>query len=129
MMGSLNFAGKFTRCEVRLTPHLLESTYDFLRSTKPFSGWGLPEADEVEFHITRHYDQMADCGISDDGNHCIRVSERRVAHTLTLVVTMAHEMVHLYLDLIGDRGADHGVEFRKKWKCVCSHHGFDPLAR
>lgn len=113
---------------MRLTPHIVEATYTYLRQTPPFSSWKLPEADEVEFHVTGHHDRYADCGASENGAHCIRVSGNRVDHTLTLLPTMAHEMIHLRLEEQGVAHAGHGPAFRRMWRLVCKHHGFDPKA-
>jgi hypothetical protein len=109
---------------MRLKPHILEACYSFLRCTPPFSGWHMPEADDVQFHVTR-FGHMADYGC-EPGEHVIRISERRVELTNTLVQTMAHEMVHLYLTESGQPGAtEHGIAFTKAWKTVCRNHGWD----
>jgi SprT-like family len=54
----------------------------------------------------------------------IRVSEAKNGHTETLLATLSHEMLHLRLDLIGDR-SNHGVRFRRMAAQVCRAHGFD----
>lgn len=111
---------------MRLTPAILRSTYAFVRSTLPFSRWHLPEADEVEFHVLRKTDVMGDCFVNPD---IIRLSERRMSFTAKIVETMAHEMVHLYIDRhrLAPAASNHGAEFRRRWRQVCKHHGFDPV--
>ena len=39
---------------LRLTPEIIEGSYEFLRTTPPFRGWNLPHADEVTFVVSRH---------------------------------------------------------------------------
>jgi hypothetical protein len=110
---------------VRLTPTIVVAAYEFLRSTPPFASasWKLPESDEVEFRITRfryfaEYDPT-------DGSHVIAVSERKVAHTETLLKTIAHEMVHLSHAVRGVK-TDHGAPFVRDARTVCRQHGWDP---
>lgn len=105
-------------------PEHLELAYELLRATKPFSGWRLPEADEVEFHVVRMKDQ-ADCHWN--GNwHVIRIADNRHASLAPLLVTMAHEMLHMYLDRTypKDRAA-HGWRFKRYADRICRHHTFD----
>jgi hypothetical protein len=108
---------------LRLTPEMLERAYDFLRTTPPFRGWSLPDADAVEFHVSRKDDCFGWFIPVKIG-----VSERNVGHTATLVRIMAHEMIHLYQHLIkSDRdGVNHNANWRKLANQVCRHHGFDP---
>ncbi len=94
---------------LRLTPEVLETSYEFLRSTSPFRRWKLPHADAVE--VTQ----------------IIFISEVTVGHTYTLMRTMAHEMIHLYLAISGQEDSgEHGAEFRRLARLVCNDHGFDP---
>ena len=111
---------------LRLTPAMLEAAYEYLRSTPPFRGWRLPHADDVEFRITDAIDYM---GLWEKNGvqHRISVSDRRVGHTKTLMVVMAHEMVHIRQDRDGtDKGPDHNDAFRKHARRICRVHGFDP---
>ena len=111
-----------------LRPQVAVAAYEFLRATPPFHRWKLPPADEIEFRVVRDgtlygYHQ------EDGERHIIAVSERRIAHVATLLATMAHEAIHLYLAIKGsaDRG-DHGPEFKKLAARVCKLHGYDPKA-
>jgi hypothetical protein len=110
---------------LRLTPAMLEATYELLRLTKPFKQWKLPHADDVEFHVTRHADRRGDC--VDAGHaHVIRISETQHDTLVDLIETMAHEMVHLRLDIIRPKDkATHGVWFKRLAKQVCRHQGFE----
>lgn len=108
---------------LRLTPYVLEAAYSFLRETAPFKGWKLPEADLVGFHVVPDPKMYADFGI-ENGVPIIRVSEAKNGHVLTLLTTMAHEMVHLRQHMIGAKDA-HGASFKRMAAAVCRAHGFD----
>jgi predicted SprT family Zn-dependent metalloprotease len=116
---------------MRLTPVILEAAYEFLRRTPPFSGWKLPEPDDVEFHIARrippNHLHFADFWLSAGGAPCIRFSERRHKHTATVLATMGHEMIHLYQHVAGreTKNTEHNREFHRLAKRVCDLHGWD----
>lgn len=105
-----------------LTPDLLAAGYDFLRASRPFRSWNLPQSDDVGFAVlrSRHF---ADCSI-EKGVPLIRVSEARNGHSLTLLSTRAHEMCHLRQFQLGDSG-NHNALFRRLARSVCRAHGFD----
>lgn len=111
-----------------LTPEVVAAAYEFLRHCPPFRGWKLPEADAVEFHVTRHRDRYADHTL-DRKQHRIRVSSHNVKTTYALLQAVAHEIIHEYQDGIaksGSRKTDHNAEFVRLSKRVCRAHGFDP---
>jgi hypothetical protein len=60
----------------------------------------------------------------ENGTHLIRVSAERQGHTASLLATIAHEMIHLRQQLIGDRG-HHSARFHKMAAQVGRAHGFD----
>jgi len=108
---------------LHLTPEILEGAYRFLQKTPPFTRWHLPNADNVVFRVMRSDQFLGRC-LWENGHHVIEVSTTKVGHTSTLFETMAHEMVHLYLDRKGVR-TEHGREFRNcSWQ-ICQLHGFD----
>lgn len=110
---------------LHLTPEALECAYELLRVTRPFSGWRLPPADEVEFHIQRTRKQFADCEIVN-GTPIIRVSAAKHAQLGTLLATMAHEMVHLHeFYTLPAKEVRHGATFNKHADRICRLHGFD----
>lgn len=109
---------------LRLTPDMLAAGYDFLRTTAPFSRWRLPESDEVGFHVVRDAALSVDFGV-EQGIPFIRVSEVNNGLAITLLATLAHEMIHLRQHLTGDR-EHHGVRFQRMAARVCAVHGFDP---
>lgn len=105
----------------QLTPTLMENTYDYLCKTPPFSRWKLPEADDVEFHVTQSLVFGDHYMVGDQ--HVLRMSTRRTGCSNILILTMAHEMVHVSLGW--SEKAEHGKEFRRRAKQVCDFHGFD----
>lgn len=110
---------------LHLTPEMLRASYEYLRATPPFRRWGLPPADEIEFHVTRHKDKAGECESSGGQEPVIRISSQLIGWTQSLMETMAHEMIHLHLDRRGER-ASHGASFKRTAAQVCRRHGFDP---
>lgn len=111
---------------MHLTPATLEAAYELLRATPPFKGWRMPEADEVEFVVSRTA-ALGSAGRTAGGQRYIAISGARHAHLATLLPTMAHEMVHLHDQSTGGRDdVEHGATFRRLAAQVCRHHGFDP---
>lgn len=106
-----------------LTPELMAAAYEFLRASKPFSAWRLPEADDVEFHVTRHREIIGDHSMHGE-KHVIRCSATNVGTTDALIRVMAHEMIHAHCDRRGIRG-EHGKDFQAAADKVCRFHGFD----
>lgn len=114
---------------MRLSLETLERTYDFLRGEAPFSDWGLPPADEVEFHIHRHRDNRYGDHAEIDGKHIIRLSDRRHKNMTQVLQTMAHEMVHLHqrqTDRKCRPSAGHGPKFMRLVTKVARRYGWDP---
>lgn len=110
---------------LRLHPDLIAAGYDFLRQSSPFRAWKLPEADEIGFGIVEDASIFADFCLMN-GEPLIRVSGMN-GHTVTLLATIAHEMIHLHQHLNKlDKGDDHNADFWRRAKKVCSIHGFDP---
>jgi hypothetical protein len=105
-----------------ITRTTLICAYELLRTTKPFLGWRLPDAGEIEFAALKG-DWFGDC----DGE-TIRASATKHGHLPTLLATVAHEMIHLYQMRHGMAApnAGHNADFRKRAARVCRLHGFDP---
>jgi hypothetical protein len=113
-----------------LTKEMLAAAYDFLCTTPPFSKWNLPDGEDVVFKITRSRSEFAHYRFVD-GRHTISVSSAAVGHPATLIRIMAHEAIHLHLEMTGmeSKGGDsntHNMAFRKLASHVCRIHGFDP---
>lgn len=114
---------------LHITPAMLECTYELLRVTPPFRRWGLPHADEVEFHVCKMKDAVADyIWWWSDGKmmlHRIRVSAQDHHKIFPLIESMAHEMCHMKQRLMNTNYASHGQVFKRLAAQVCRHHGFD----
>lgn len=112
---------------LRLTPQILEAAYDFLRALPPFSGWRLPVGDEIEFRVTRATDYS---GLCHRDRWCITLSDAKHGHLITLLITMAHEMLHLRQILRGEDRPDveHNEAFKRTARRISEIHGFDPQA-
>lgn len=115
-----------------LTKEMLATAYDFLASTPPFNRWNLPDSEDVVFNVGKALDCFAHYQW-DGTRHTITVSSRAVAHTITLVNAMAHEIVHLHLfatnqESLRSGPRHHNAAFKRYAAQVCKHHGFDPKA-
>ena len=113
---------------MNLTPDILEAAYELLRLTKPFSAWHLPDADDVEFCITRAKDYCAKFQYQNEEphHHRINFSSHVIGRLETLIPLMAHEMIHIREWQLGARNdVHHGKSFCRLWSQVCRVHGFD----
>lgn len=115
---------------LKLTPDMISAAYDFLRETAPFKGWRLPHSDEIGFHVVPDPNTIADFVLEQDNSMHIRVSVHNF-HTVTLIMTVAHEMVHMYqcmhkLAKNGNKMAlVHNADFKRRAKRICAIHGWD----
>lgn len=109
-----------------LTPDLLAVTYDLLRHTEPFRRWRLPAASALKFKVTRSKDEFGYCEHEGTTLLHIACSDRKHGQLPALLMTMAHEMVHVRLALKdGHKAPAHGAEFQRHADRVCRIHGFD----
>lgn len=110
--------------KLKLTPEVVAAAYELLRTTAPFKGWYLPPSEAIKFRVTRSRKHSAQCdGVS------IEVSEHSHGHLVTLLSTVAHEMIHLYESMKEGRpDPKHGALFHRRAALVCRLHGFDPKA-
>lgn len=109
-----------------LTTENLEAMYDYLRVTKPFCDWNLPEGEEVKFIVAKSKKIFGQYQLIDK-KHTIKISQNAIGHTNSLAMTMAHEMIHLHLEESGMemREDGHNGAFRICAATVCKVHGFD----
>ena len=110
-----------------LTPEILRATYALLDSTPPFSGWNLPDADDVVFKVVRDPNLCAWYQMQK-GRHVIAVSSAKIGRTFALVEAMAHEMIHVHEEhnRFCRPRVQHGTAFNRLAERVCKIHGFDP---
>lgn len=117
---------------LRITPDILAASYTFLRVTPPFSGMKLPEADDVEFRVTRRHDEFGRYQWTGE-RHRISLSEKTIGSTFKLFQIMAHEMDHLSLEQDGLESYaggmnSHNKHFRARAARICKIHGWDAKA-
>jgi len=115
---------------LRLTPDIIEGAYRYLAITPPYRRWKMPHPDDVEFHVIRLTDRRGDWNCyqkTKGGGHIIRISEKLIGRTHSLIEAVAHEMVHMRCEMLGDKtSAPHGGNWKRLAAQVCRHHGFDP---
>jgi hypothetical protein len=112
-----------------VTPQAVAATWDMLRSVPPISRWNLPPADEVEFRTPQRADVHGEWTRIIDGHHIVTISSRTNGHLITLIQTVAHEMIHAHQDIKGtSTRAQHNAQFRRLAAQVCRHLGFDEKA-
>jgi hypothetical protein len=107
---------------------MIAHAYDYLCCTEPFCKWNMPSSDDVKFLVIKNPDRFAHYQMVNDVHH-IAVSTRWVNRTDSLLVTLAHEMVHLHARSAGIRQRNaHGRAFHALADLVCQHHPeFDRL--
>jgi hypothetical protein len=112
---------------LHITPAMLEAGYELLLTTLPFRRWKMPAVDEIHFYA-KTIDKPGTHGTQgqywfDGKSHHLQVNPARHFTLASMLMTLAHEMVHLRVGEL-DRGA-HGAEFHRLADQVCRHHGFD----
>ena len=124
-------SGRTQLDHVPLTVETLRAAYDYLNSTPPFNKWNLPEHDDLTFRVARDPNHFGWCVHHGRRRKkpVIAISDKRVGHTLGLMATLAHEMLHLHQFLTGQaRGGEHNAAFNKDAVTICRIHGLDPKA-
>jgi len=113
---------------LNVTPDAMAACYDFLRETDPFKGWKLPHSDDIGFHVVPDPATSADFCIEADNSMHIRVSAAVPIHNTTLIMLIAHEMIHMYQainKLAKNKSAMmHNADFKRRARRVCAIHGW-----
>lgn len=108
---------------VGITQETLIAGYQLLRVTTPFRGLRLPPSDDITFKLTKDKKLAGSCNLTDAT--VIEISSHFHSHLQPLLVTLAHEMIHVW-ELHKFGKASHGEAFQKLAHRVCRAHGFDP---
>lgn len=109
-----------------VTPERLAGVYEMLRRWPPFSGWDLPPAESVKFHVLKTDQWHADWWIDEAERHHIRVSEKKHGHLASLIESMAHEMIHVRQRIAKtETKGEHNREYKRLGLRVCKALGFD----
>lgn len=113
---------------LKLTPELLQVTYDLLSLTRPFNKWNLPDSSDIIFKVAKSRREHGWFSAGPDGRMEIVASSALTGHMVTLLGTMAHEKIHLHQYRTG-MPINHGPAFKKLAQEVCKYHrDFDPKA-
>lgn len=107
---------------VPITKATLIAAYELIRTTPPFLGWKLPDAGEIDFVVTRDRNRCGDCD-----EDTIRISSHLHGTVESVLLTMRHEMVHLYQKLHKREtsNTEHNSDFRQLARKVCDKHKLD----
>lgn len=114
---------------MRLTPSIIKNLYSTLYCCDPFVKWKLPLPEEIRFLVT---DDMTVLGTyqhdpgDEEYQHTITISKARCAHIMTVLGTLAHEMIHLSRWKT-DKWSHHDKMFRTRAKMVGLELGLDHL--
>lgn len=106
----------------------LRAAYALLRTLPPFNKWDLPDPKSVRFSRITDGSAMAEYCEEDD---CVEISISPEFHTTLhqVLMSMAHEMVHIRQDQLGrlplNPAKHHNAWWRKQAKIVCARLGFD----
>lgn len=112
---------------IQLTPEMLALAYDYLAVQKPFSSWNLPPSEDVKFSVSRHKDRFAHHQMVGGVHHLV-FSSRFVGRHDSLLVTLAHELIHIHQEeSCMMRDNPHDAAFHKLADKVCKLHEFDRL--
>lgn len=109
---------------MKLSPEHCRAAYEFLRSTAPFNRWKLPPGDLVAFKVSKKATDYYGWHIPGE-RHTIQIAAAVHGHTMTLLKTIAHEMVHVAQKTM-KWPYGHNQSFDKAWARVARLHGFDP---
>lgn len=110
---------------MNVTPKVLKSAYSHLRSLKPFNRWNLPPPDKVRFALHCGRDHAVYM------NHTRpHIEVNRDTHTthVQILMSVAHEMVHLRQDIQGRlpiSANPHNAAFRRMARAICAEFGWD----
>jgi hypothetical protein len=110
-----------------VTPERVASVYAMLREWPPFSGWRLPPAEDVAFHVAKTNRWHAAWWIDPKGVHHVEVSEKKHSHLNSLIASVAHEMIHIRqrISRTETPNTEHNAAFLQCGKRVCRVLGFD----
>jgi hypothetical protein len=112
---------------MHLTPESLAAMYELVRVLPPFSKWNLPDAEDVEFHVSGFRNRNGDYSADP---HTIRLSIHSTDHIGKALEVMAHEMLHMAQHLKGSETANtiHNADFRRTWGKIARMYGWDAKA-
>jgi len=106
-----------------ITDQSIKDTYSMLRRLPPFNQWNLPPAYKIKFKVIPDFKFMGEMHMKP---YKMLIGTKHQEHFVTLVTTVAHEMIHLALYLEGVPSYNvHGRKFKEKAHQVGALYGFD----
>jgi hypothetical protein len=109
---------------MHITPDMMEGAYRLLLTTLPFRRWRLPDPDDMAFRVSKHQDRHAHFR-NHRGIKEICISQVHAKGVEKLVRDIAHELIHMRLDDVGDSRVNHGPKFRRLAIVVCQRHKWE----
>ena len=110
------------KVEMKVKPDTVIAIYEMLRNCEPFLKWKLPYYTSLEFRVNRDRDAFGEF----ESPNIIKVSSIMHNHLITLIKTVAHEMLHYHLYRKGFKAWDkHDFLFQRYSKQICEKLGFD----
>ena len=108
---------------MKLTQRHLAAIYSMLAAMPPFDRYSLPSDAVVQFKVNRSGQAK---GTYEPDPYLITVSKSEHADYQDVVHTVAHEMVHLALDRVGEEHhANHGAQFNRLGAECCNLWNWD----
>jgi hypothetical protein len=106
-----------------ITEQSVKMIYSMLRKLPPFDSWKLPPASKIKFKVDPNFKFMGELDVKP---YKMTFGTKHQEHFLSIVTTVAHEMVHLHLYLEGVASYNqHRRIFRQKSAEIGSLYGFD----
>jgi Zn-dependent peptidase ImmA (M78 family) len=105
-----------------LTERHVRAVYTALAMLPPFSKWRMPDEYRIELGVSKSNRAY---GLYDSDPHSITISKIQCKHFSDVIMTMAHEMVHLYLERCGDPDhSNHEGRWSETAAEVCTQFGW-----
>jgi hypothetical protein len=107
----------------------IKAIYTMLRLLPPFCRWGLPEPDAIKFTICNgtHHGMYS---VDEKDRINIEINPYTHITLFMLTMTIAHEMVHIRQDQLGQlpnsESKQHNKAFQRLARMVCKELGFEP---
>lgn len=114
---------------MKLNNTIIKNLYATLFCCHPFSRWNMPLPDEILFIVDDDTESLGtyqyDPG-SETFEHIITISRAKCAFIITVLSTLAHEMIHMSR-FRTSKWDKHDAEFRRRATMVGLELGLDHL--
>jgi hypothetical protein len=109
-----------------ITEASIRAIYEMLTKIYPFNTWKLPSSRKIKFVVDHKIDLLGQMHMKP---FKMVIGTKHQEHFITVVTTIAHEMVHLKLYLDKDPSYNvHRKSFREKAEIIGELFGFDRKA-